>query len=152
MRGRFAQAAAAGRHPRLKLPVEVATIFEAVKALEARYDRKFTVDGHLLGSIGEVVAKEALGIALYPMGHPNHDAYDDAGDVQVKMTAGKSIAMYGPSVRLVVLRVISNSEAEIFYDGPGELPWTNAGKEGKNGQRVISLTKLNALSAQPHRQ
>jgi hypothetical protein len=34
-----------------------------------------------------------------------HDAYDENGDVQIKMTAGQSIAMYGPSKRLVVFRI-----------------------------------------------
>jgi hypothetical protein len=78
-----------------------------VKDLEALYPRKFTPDGHLVGSIGEVVAAEALGLTLYPMSRAGHDAYDANGDVQIKMTAGRSVAMYAESIRLVVLRVLS---------------------------------------------
>jgi len=132
---------------RIKLPAAVATIYRAVAELEAEYpDRKFTPDGHLVGSIGEVVAAQALGLTLYSMSRPGHDAFDSAGDVQIKMTGGKSVAMYAECVRLVVLRVVSPEEAEIVYDGPGAPAWACAGKPGKNGQRVVSLTKLRALA------
>jgi len=39
---------------------------------------------------------------------------DANGDVQIKMTAGDRIAMYG---RLVLLRAVSPREAEIVFDG-----------------------------------
>jgi hypothetical protein len=133
---------------RIKLPEPVAAIYRAVKELEARYPRKFTPDGHLVGSIGEVVAAEALGLTLYPPSHAGHDAYDANGDVQIKMTAGTSVAMYADCARLVVLRIVSPEEAEIVYDGPGAPAWAGAGKVGKNGQRVVSLSKLLRISAE----
>jgi hypothetical protein len=133
---------------RVKLPPPVVAIYKAVAELEARYPRKFTPDGHLVGSIGEVVAAEALGLTLYPMSCAGHDAYDAGGDVQIKMTARKSVAMYAECVRLVVLRVVSPEEAEIIYDGPGAPVWAIAGKVQKNGQRVVSLAKLCRLSQQ----
>jgi hypothetical protein len=133
---------------RVPLPPQVAAIYQAVEDLEKKYPaRKFTPDGHLVGSIGEVVAAEALGLTLHPMSRPGHDAYDANGDVQIKMTAGKSVAMYGECTRLVVLCIVSPDEAEIVYDGPGEPAWLNAGKVGKNGQRVIRLAKLRALAS-----
>ena len=65
---------------RVKLPEPVARIYRAVAELEARYHpRKFTPDGHLVGSIGEVVAAEALGLTLYPMSRAGHDACDPNG-------------------------------------------------------------------------
>ena len=133
---------------RIPLPAPVASIYEATAQLEAMYPgRSFTPDGHLVGSIGEVIAAEALGLTLYPMSKAGHDAYDANGDVQIKMTAGKSIAMYSCCVRLVVLRVTSPREAEIVYDGPGRAAWDQAGKMGKNGQRVVTLSKLHAIAA-----
>jgi hypothetical protein len=129
------------------LPPPVAAIYQAVAELEARYaPRKFTPDGHLVGSIGEVVAAEALGLTLYQMSRPGHDAHDANGDVQIKMTAGRSVAMYSTCVRLVVLRIASPGKAEIVYDGPGEPAWSMAGPLQKNGQRVISLAKLRGLA------
>ncbi|MDR3500913.1 MAG: hypothetical protein P4L72_16995 [Parvibaculum sp.] len=132
---------------KIPLPLPVAMIYRAVAELEKAYPgRKFTPDGHLVGSIGEVVAAEALGLTLYPMSQAGHDAYDANGDVQIKMTAGTSIAMYAECVRLVVLRVASPEEAEIVYDGPGAPAWAQAGKIGKNGQRVISLKRLRDIA------
>lgn len=132
---------------RLKLPAPVAAIYRAVEELSAAYPgRKFTPDGHLVGSIGEVVAAEALGLTLHPSSYPGHDAYDAEGrDVQIKMTAGKSVALYATCDRLVVLRVVSPEEAEIVYDGPGAPVWDAAGAMQKNGQRLIRLTKLKAI-------
>jgi hypothetical protein len=76
-----------------------------VAELERQYHgRKFTPDGHLVGSIGEVVAAKALGLTLYPGSHPGHDAYDANGDVQIKMTSGASVSLYATCTRLVVLK------------------------------------------------
>lgn len=134
---------------RIPLPPAVARIYEAVEELEARYPgRKFTPDGHLVGSIGEVVAAEALGLTLYPASYPGHDAFDARGDVQIKMTGrtGKSVSLYATCMRLVVLKVVSPQEAEIVYDGPGEPVWAVAGAMGKNGQRVVRLSRLRQMS------
>src|SRR3954466_6606575 len=102
---------------RIPLPPQVAAIYKATAELAARYPgRKFTPDGHLVGSIGEVVAAEALGLELYPASYAGHDARDSAGrDVQIKLTGGKSVSLYATCDRLVVLRVVSPDFAEIIY-------------------------------------
>ena len=92
------------------------------------------------------MAAEALGLTLYPASRPGHDAFDDNGDVQIKLTGGSKVALYATCDRLVVLRIVSPREAEVVYDGPGEPAWAGAGKMGKNGQRVVSLSRLKALA------
>jgi hypothetical protein len=137
------------KNVRVRLPSCVASIYRAVAELEVKYHpRKFTPDGHLVGSLGEVVAAERLGLTLYPMSRAGHDAYDANGNVQIKMTAGKNVAMYSECERLVVLRIVSPEEAEIVYDGKGGPAWVGARKAAKNGQRVVSLAKLRALQRQ----
>lgn len=62
---------------KVRLPLPVRKIFEAVAELEELYlDRKFTPDGHMVGSIGEVITAKALGLTLYPMSQPGHDAFN----------------------------------------------------------------------------
>jgi hypothetical protein len=137
---------------RVPLPEPVTQIYRATAALEALYPgRKFTPDGHLVGSIGEVIAAEALDLTLYPMSRRGHDAYDRDGEVQIKMTAGESVAMYATCDRLVVLKIVSPEEAEIVYDGPGQPVWDKAGKIQKNNQRSVRLSRLRAMAsvAQP---
>jgi len=127
----------------------VAAIYEAVEELDRlyqHYGRKFTPDGHLVGSIGEVIAADALDLTLLRSSHPGHDAVDREGRyVQIKMTAGRSVALYDTCDRLVVLRVVNSEHAEIVYDGPGAPAWDRAGTKQKNGQRPISLKKLRGL-------
>src|SRR5436305_8161360 len=75
---------------RVPLPEPVARIYKATAELETLYPgRKFTPDGHLVGSIGEVIAAEALGLTLYPMSKPGHDAFDGNGDVQINANRRK---------------------------------------------------------------
>ncbi len=130
------------------LPVEVAAIYRAAATLSARYPgRPFTPDGHLVGLIGEVVAAEALELTLHKPGCPGHDARDaDGRDVQIKITAGKKVALYSTCDRLVVLQIVSAEEAEIVYDGSGAPAWEQAGKAGKNSQKVISVHLLRKIA------
>lgn len=53
---------------------KIRELFLIVKELEAAYPgRKFTLDGHLVGSIGEVFAAANYDIELYPASVPIHD-------------------------------------------------------------------------------
>ena len=135
---------------RLPLPTPVAKIFEAVAEPERLYPgRRFTLDGHLVGSIGEVVAAEALGLTLYPASNAGHDGHDGCREVQIKTigTRAKGVSMYATSDRLIVLQFLSATQIEIIFDGDGASVWDAAGKVSlKNGQRVISLKKLRMLA------
>lgn len=134
---------------RIPLPREVADIYRAADQLGKRYPgRPFTPDGHLIGSIGEVVAAEVFGLQLYGPGKATHDAYDENGDVQIKFTSGRHVSMYSCCDRLLVIRLVTPEEAEVVYDGPGAPAWKQAGSLQKNGQRKISLAKLRAIAAE----
>jgi hypothetical protein len=133
----------------IALPAQVATIYCAVDELSRLFPgRPFTPDGHMVGSIGEVIAAEAFGLTLYPPSQATHDAFDENGDVQIKLTAGKCVSMYSCCDRLLVLRGLNPETAEVVYDGPGEPAWRQAGAIQKNGQRKISLAKLRSIAAE----
>ena len=129
-----------GTRRKVPLPDAVAKIYEAVAELEKRYPgRKFTPDGHLVGSIREVIAAETLRLALLPMSAKDHDAADELGvQVQIKLTSTSRVSMYGPSDRLVVLRIVDPHHALVEYDGDGHAPWDACGPMGKNGQRCTT--------------
>ncbi len=132
----------------IALPKPIAEIFRQVEQLERAYPgRKFTPDGHLIGSIGEVIAAEEFGLKLLPASAPGHDARDEDGAlVQIKLTSGKSIGLRASCERLLVMRIVDPTSAELVYDGPGEPVWAACGKMQKNGQRSISLAKLRSLT------
>jgi hypothetical protein len=121
-----------------------ASFMKLVEELKASYPgRHFTPDGHLVGSIGEVVARETFGFDLLPASAPGHDAVcTTRGNVRIKITGGKSIALHGECDHLIVLSIVSPQEAQIVYDGRGDLAWRLSGQLQKNGQRTVSFSKL----------
>jgi hypothetical protein len=136
---------------RIPLPAPVAKIYEAVAELEKLYDgkgRRFTPDGHLVGSIGEVVIAHELGLELYPNSYRDHDAHGPMGDVQIKLVglSGNRIALYGDCNYLIVAKMVSVDEAEIVYCGPGEPVCAKAGRPQRDGQRAVSLRVLRELA------
>src|SRR5450759_904252 len=128
---------------RIALPAAVVAIYRAVEQLRSEYpDRSFTPDGHLVGHIGEVIAAKEFKLHLLPNSHPCHDATDALGHfVQIKLTAGKSIAMYADCDRLIVLRTL-HRRSGLRYDGDGTPIWQRAGKLQKNGQRPVRLKAI----------
>jgi hypothetical protein len=132
---------------RIKLPPAVKKLYAAVEELEKQYDRPFTIDGHLMGSIGEVLAWQTFGFVLHPPSHKGHDARcNDRGEVEIKITAGSSVAFRGDCNHLIVFKMLNHDEAELIYDSLGAPAMLLAGKLQKNGQRQIAISRLRALA------
>ena len=109
--------------------------------------RKFTLDGHLVGSIGEVVEAYMFDLDLHPASTQGHDAATrDARDVEIKLTQGMSIAIRHEPQHLIVLHRPRGGPMSVIYNGPGAMAWDAAGRMQKNGQRPIGLAKLAALA------
>ena len=124
-------------------------LYEIVDCLEKYFPgRKFTPDGHLVGSIGEVIAAYMFNLELLPNSYPNHDAVTKAGVlVQIKFTQdNKRVALRDEPNHLLVLRLTSERSIEVVYNGTGRKPWEKAGKVQKNGQRQISISRLRNLN------
>jgi hypothetical protein len=130
---------------------EISGLIKNLYAIVARLEelfpgRPFTPDGHLVGSLGEVIAAHRYGLTLLPCSTPGHDCTTAAGaQVEVKATQGKSVALRSQPRHLIVLSLGPDGDASEVYDGPGDRPWPHAGKMQRNGQRPISLAKLREL-------
>ena len=126
---------------------KIKQLYTITNELEQAYPgRKFTIDGHLVGSIGEVIAAEHYGLTLLPNSTKTHDAKTEDGKlVQIKATQVKGIAISSEPDYLIVIRLLSDGSWEEIYNGPGKAVWESAGKMQKNGQRPISLSKLRNL-------
>jgi len=125
-------------------------IFHSCQRLTELTQRPFSPDGHLVGSLGELVAAEALNLTLMPPSTEGFDATDDQGRrVEIKATTGTSVALSASGTkaeRLVVVVIDHEGEPEIAYDGPATPVWDAAGKPQKNGQRRISLSTVKKLA------
>ena len=112
-------------------------------------NKRFTPDGHLVGSLGEVLAEYRYGLDSLPDCTECHDARARNGRlVQAKATQGKKIGLRSEPGHLVVLRLMPDRSTEEIFNGPGALTWHNAGPRQKNGQCPIYLSKLRALVLQ----
>ncbi len=106
--------------------VLIRQIYRIVDRLEALFPgRHFTPDGHMVGSIGEVLAAARYGLELLPASVPIHDAHTAGGKlVQVKATQSDRIAFRGAEApeHLVVLSLNRDGTATEEYNGPGQAP------------------------------
>ena len=131
----------------------VPELFKVIAALEdAAPGRHFTADGHLIGSIGEVIAADRYGLTLTTAITKGIDAHDAQGQtVEIKCTGkSKGVALrgYGPSAeRFIALQINSDGSATEVYDGPAAPVWDAVAHKAmpSNGQRTITLNQLRQL-------
>jgi hypothetical protein len=131
-----------------KIPKLIIDLYGIVAELENLFPgRHFTLDGHLIGSIGEVLAAYQYDIDLFYASRETHDGKTrDGKQVQIKATQRNQVGLRSKPDYLLVLQINSNGTSEEIFNGPGELAWNNVGKPQKNGQRSISVAKLRKLS------
>ena len=121
-------------------------LLKIVKDLETVFpERRFTLDGHLFGSIGEVLAKYYYGIELAPIGTKTHDGTIDGKNVQIKITQAASVDIADQCDYLLVL-YLNKAECKIYevYNGPGDLALRNRTKlkAGWYNRSILQLSEL----------
>jgi hypothetical protein len=99
-----------------------------------------------VGFIGEVVAAKALGLTLHRASYPGHDAFDKNGDVQIKMTGGKSVALNATCDRLVILRVISPEFRAMSAMAEKRQQWFGEADELAAAERGLSPNALQCIA------
>lgn len=133
-----------------QIPTKIKKLYEIVEQLETLFPgRHFTPDGHLVGSIGEVLGAYYYDLELLPASAVTHDAKARDGRlVQIKATQRNFIGIRSEPDHLIVLRINSQGTSDEIYNGPGALACKASGKMQRNGQRGLSCTKLIALMNQ----
>ena len=133
--------------PTDEVPSLVRALHDIVRRLEELFPgRRFTLDGHLVGSIGEVMAAHRYGLTLKRASFTGCDAtVPDGRDVEVKATQGDRVALRCRPSHLLVLHLDTKGGVAEVYNGPGEIVWPHVGRQQSNGQRAISLARLRSL-------
>ena len=125
---------------------KVQKMIEIVSELEAEFPgRHFTLDGHLIGSIGEVMAAFYYGISLYKSSKEKHDGIVNNREVQIKITQQDNILISDEPDYLIVLYLTSKGQVYEVYNGPGKDPWETASKKDSHNNRHMRVNKLMAL-------
>jgi hypothetical protein len=130
-----------------QLPKLIGNLFRTVQALNEIFPgRPFTPDGHLVGSIGEVVAAETYGLILEKCSHEGFDAKTESGQtVEIKLTGGSSVSISSDAATpkiLIVLKLDSRAGFEEIYNG--EFP-LDLWKRKKPSKRRVSCLSISAL-------
>ena len=123
----------------------VALVYEATDALARQFpERKFTPDGHLVGSLGEVIAAYMFGLTLHEPLMRGHDAVaTDGRRVEIKLTQGDSVAFREKPDHAIVLQRKRGEPVVVAFNGPGCAFWDEIGPlQRRNGQQSISIKKL----------
>ncbi len=124
----------------------VRTLLDQVNALEAMFpSRHFTLDGHLVGSVGEVAAAYHYGIILFPPSTECHDGFVGGRKVQIKITQTENALIGEEPEYLIVLYLAWTGKIYEVYNGPGVIPWETAGKPDKRGYKHLRVNKLMSL-------
>jgi hypothetical protein len=133
-----------------RLPALIERLYEVVAEMEALFPgRRFTPDGHLVGSIGEALAAFMFDLTLVTPSTGGYDARTaDGRAVEIKATQGDAVSLRGERATaelVVVLRIGKDGSGEVVYAGPAAPVWGAAGAVGSNGQRRIGLSTLGRL-------
>src|SRR5688500_4942664 len=108
--------------------------------------RKFPLDGHLVGSIGEAAAEALSDLTLVSASSAGHDAIaTDGRRVEIKATYGTSrVAIrktsHATADALIVLKLsrFQELEHEVVFNGPLVVASQAAGATQSNGQAPMS--------------
>jgi hypothetical protein len=113
--------------------------------------RPFTLDGHAIGSAGEVLAKIRFGLELTDPSTEGVDARRGSLTVEIKTTGGTTaVALRGLQPiadQLLVLQLDTEGREVVVYNGPAQPVWDAIRDRPmqSNGQRKVSLAHLRAL-------
>lgn len=125
---------------------KVQDLFKIVSELESEFpERHFTLDGHLLGSVGEVLAAYYYGIDLYKSSAERHDGVKCSREVQIKITQQDNVMISSEPEYLIVLYLTRSGGVYEVYNGPGKEPWDTAGKPDSHNHKHMRVNKLMKL-------
>lgn len=140
---------------RVVLPEAITALVTAHRELVAYYAStglRFTLDGRLVGDIGEATAAEAFGLTLCAVRTAGVDAHaPDGRSVQVKASGiGKGPAFTpgeGRADHLIFLMLdFERAEAYVHYNGP-EAPVRAELPDAFNGTKRVRLSRMLPLDA-----
>ncbi len=127
-------------------------IFASIKMLRQAFPGKeFTIDGRLVGDLGETFAALYYDIELYPISQPCHDGEcSDGRKVQVKATFKDSLTFGKLPDYYLGLQLFPDGHFQEIYNGPGQKIYDHYQHRSGIGKNLLSfpIPSLQMLSSQ----
>ncbi len=125
-------------------------IFQGIEVLKTAYpNRKFTIDGRLVGDIGEVLAALEYEITLDDVSRADYDARTlDGSEVQIKATFGESLTFKRNGGLFLGLKLSREGGFEEIFNGPARLIFERYSHRKGIGSELLSfpISELRELS------
>ncbi len=101
----------------------LALIFQGISRLKETFrNREFTIDGRLVGDVGEVIAALEYDVILYDISQPDHDGTtSDGRRVQIKATFKDSLTFKTVPDYYLGFKLFPDGQYEEIFNGPGSV-------------------------------
>ncbi len=126
---------------------EINELLEITKKLKEKYDRNFTLDGNLVGDIGEVLAAEKYGLELFKKNTHVHDAFELSTKRLIQIKSSFSNTSYFPCNNVpdffLAIQILNDGTIEELFNGKGSFIVTNYIKKRglkANGRYLYTLS------------
>jgi hypothetical protein len=137
--------------PRQAINEGLRLIFQGIERLRSAFPkRSFTIDGRLVGDVGEVVAALEYDLVLHDVSQPNHDAItSDGKGVQIKATFKESLTFRTTPELYLGFKLYPDGRHEEVFNGPGRIIHERYLKRKGIGVSLLSfpIAELRRLSA-----
>ena len=116
-------------------------IFGGIRKLKETFpERAFTIDGRLVGDLGEVIATLEYEVELHDRIRPDHDADTlDGRQVQIKATFKDDLTFKVIPEYYLGFKLYENGEYEEVYNGPGHLIFERYKHRKGIGETLLSF-------------
>lgn len=119
----------------------LALVFQGIEKLKSAFpNRKFTVDGRLVGDIGEVIAELEYDVLLHEVSQPTHDGTTaDGRNVQIKATFKDSLTFKTTPDYYLGFKLYPDGRHEEVFNGPGQLIYDRFAHRKGIGVNLLSF-------------
>lgn len=120
----------------------LAHIFQGIELLKGQFPSKqFTIDGRLVGDIGEVIASIEYDVTLYETQTPDHDGEtSDGRKVQVKATFKDKLTMTAIPEYYLGMQLYKDGTYREVFNGPGSLIARHFTERKGLGEKQLSFS------------
>ncbi len=125
-------------------------IFQGIETLKHAFpSRAFTIDGRLVGDVGEIVAALEYDVILHDVSQLTHDAVtSDGRKAQIKATFKDSLTFKTVPDLYLGFKLYPDGQHEEVFKGPGEIIYKRYSSRKGVGVSLLSfpISELRKLS------
>ena len=115
-------------------------IFDGIQQLRGSSQKEFTIDGRLVGDIGEVIVESEYDLKLYDKQVKIHDGEtSDGKKVQIKSTFKDSLSFSKIPDYYLGIKINADGSYTEIYNGPGKYIVPKYGRRKGFGKVLLSF-------------